>query len=274
MFGGHEVTALVDAGRSGWALIEGAEVWCDDGSGWSRRALIEGPRGKCILPGAAGIVVGTSRAHLLWLTEGGPERITAFDGAPGRSEWYTPWGGPPDTRSLTGTAQTLFVNVHVGGILRSRDRGASWSQTMDITADVHQVLAREGMVVAATARGLATSDDEGESWIFDDDNLHAPYCRAVALANDVVLVTACVGPHGGRAGLYRRPLDRPGGLERCRSGLPEWFGDNIDTHCVHARGSDVAFGTSDGSVFASSDAGATWQQLCAHLPPVRAVVVT
>jgi hypothetical protein len=101
--------------------------------------------------------------------------------------------------------------------------------------------------------------------------MHAGYCRAVALAGDTVVVSCSTGPGGGRAGLYRRPLDVPAGapFERCRDGLPEWFQGNVDTACVDAAGSTVAFGTGTGEVYASGDAGATWERVAAGLPAER-----
>jgi hypothetical protein len=53
------------------------------------------------------------------------------------------------------------------------------------------------------------------------------------------------------------------------------FSDNIDTYCLdaHPDGSFVAFGTEDGLVFASNDAGSTWGELASGLPTVRRVLV-
>lgn len=48
-------------------------------------------------------------------------------------------GGPPDTRSITEDGDTVYVNVHVGGVLRSSDQGESWQPTIDIGADIHRV---------------------------------------------------------------------------------------------------------------------------------------
>src|SRR5262249_51391316 len=148
---------------------------------------------------------------------------------PGREAWYTPWGDPPDTRSLAvDRGGTVYANVHVGGVVRSTDGGRSWEPTLDIEADVHQVLAhprRPGHVFAASAVGLQTTVDAGATWQTVTEGLHATYLRAVAVATGGVLVSASTGPGGRRSALYRRT--RAGGpFERCRGGLPEWFGDN------------------------------------------------
>ncbi|MGH2688516.1 MAG: WD40/YVTN/BNR-like repeat-containing protein, partial [Actinomycetota bacterium] len=189
---------------------------------------------------------------------------------------YTPWGGPPATRSLSvGPDGVVYANVHVGGILRSADEGRSWEPTIDIDADVHQVLAdpsEPGRVFAAAAVGLAVTDDGGASWRYETDGLDASYARAVAIADGLVLVSVSRGPGGQRSALYRCPLGG-GPFERCTDGLPEWFASNVDTACLAAEGPVVVFGTDEGSVFLSEDGGATWRVLADGLPAVRSVGV-
>ena len=164
--------------------------------------------------------------------------------------------------------------VHVGGILRTEDRGETWTPTIDIDADVHQVTTAEGLVLAACAGGLAVSADRGGTWTVRSDGLDAPYSRAIAVCGDAILLSASNGPRGGSSGVYRGDLSG-GTLEHCRNGLPESFDDNIDSYCLDAppEGSLVAFGASDGRVFASEDAGASWAELASGLPPIQRVLV-
>ena len=271
---GHEVGAVAVDGPRRWAVVDGKDIWSSEGGEWQGAGYTLGFTLNCLLPTPAGLLVGTSEAALLRFDEGGPHRVRSFDGAPGRDSWYTPWGGPPDTRSLAADEQAVYANVHVGGIVRSRDGGTNWAPTIDVDADVHQVVAgfdAPGHVVAATAEGLAVSYDSGESWAFETEGLHATYSRAVAVAGDVVLVSASRGPRGDGAAVYRCPL-AGGSFERCREGLPERFDRNIDTFCLAASGPAVAFGTADGLVFASEDAGATWATAATGLPRVLAIV--
>jgi len=67
--------------------------------------------------------------------------------------------------------------VHVGGVLHTGDSGATWSPTIDIDADVHQVATADGLVLAAGARGLSTSTDKGVTWSLRTDGLDARYSR-------------------------------------------------------------------------------------------------
>jgi hypothetical protein len=94
----------------------------------------------------------------------------------------------------------------------------------------------------------------------------------VALSGETVFVSASTWPGGRRAALYRGTL-AGGRLERCRDGLPEWFGDNLDTHCLAARGQVVILGTEAGAVHVSADGGRSFSLLVKGLPPVRAVVL-
>ena len=255
----RHITALSGAS----ALVDGRAVWRD--GDWMEE--VEGPQATCILAVDGGVLVGTNEGHLLRLPGGAP--LESFEEAPGRDQWYTPWGGPADVRSLAAAPDgTLYVNVHVGGILRSTDGGATWEPTLDIDLDVHQVVvAADGTVLAATARGLATSTDRGATWTIVDEGLPATYARAVAVAGDTVLMSASTGPDGRRAAVYRRPLTGGEPFRRSAIGLPGTFPGNIDTFCLVADGHRAALGTFAGRVYASDDAGASWSTVAAG-PPV------
>lgn len=271
-----DVTALALGPDGRWALVGRREVWREGVAGWRRVAELPGPPGTCLLAEPEGAWVGTAEAHLVRVTDRGAQPVGAFGAVPGRGEWYTPWGGPPDVRSLAaGPDGVLYANVHVGGIARSTDGGRTWEPTIEVDADVHQVLASPlpaGRVLAATARGLAASEDGGASWRFEAEGLRTAYCRAVAVAGGALLLSASRGPRGEEAALYRRPLEG-GRFERCRGGLPERFPGNLDTHRLHAAGGLAALGTPDGRVLVSEDEGATWRELASGLPPIRSVVV-
>lgn len=267
-FDGHDVVAM--AGE--WVVIDGRRLLTRHGP---PGPPFDGPTITCLdaRPDEEPLV-GTAEAHLYRM---GAEatRVHSFDLAEGRGEWYTPWGDPPDVRSVcTAVTGTVLVNVHVGGILRSDDGGANWRATIDIHHDVHQVLAvGEGRAVAACAHGLATSADDGVSWEVSDDGLHATYSRAVALSGGSLLLSASSGPHGEQAAVYRRPL-AGGRFERCRAGLPEWLPGNVDTCWMAGTvNGEAAFATGAGDVYVSTDEGATWQQAASGLPTPRCLAL-
>lgn len=271
---GHRVTALA-GGKGDWlALLDGRSLLRGDGRDWEELATLDGRSATCVVAVPGGALVGTAEAHLVRVaSDGATEIVAGFEEAEGRDGWYTPWGGPPDTRSLARAPDgTLFANVHVGGILRSTDGGETWVPTIDVDADVHQVVAPGGAVLAASAWGLGESADGGVTWDLVTDGLHATYLRAVARAGDDVLVSASTGPGGERSAVYRR-AGGTGPLERCRDGLPEWLAGNVDTGWLAADGSDAAFATADGTVYASSDAGRTWDVLARGLPKVTCLTL-
>ena len=272
---GRDVTTIASEREELWAIIDHTEVWhASDIDKWAYVGGLDHHRGTCIAATAEDVFVGSSDARLFRVATQGLEPVGSFDRAEGRSDWYTPWGGPPDTRSIAEWDDVVYVNVHVGGILRTEDRGETWTPTIDIDADIHQVTTAEGLVLAACARGLAVSADRGGTWTIRSDGLDAPYSRAIAVCGDALLLSASKGPGGERGAVYRGDLSG-GALERCRTGLPEWFDDNIDSYCLDAppEGSVVAFGTSDGRVFASEDVGASWAEVASGLPPVQRVLV-
>lgn len=272
---GRRVTAVAPEGWELWSVLDGREIWHTAGvDWWFRVANLDGPRAHCMADTRAGVLVGASESRLLRVAGEGVEPVAGFERAGGRERWFTPWGGPPDVRSLSEDREAVYVNVHVGGILRSRDHGDTWQPTIDLHADVHRVLARPGRLLAACGRGLAVSHDSGDTWRFRTEGLHATYCRSVAVCGDALLLSVADGAGGGHGAVYRGGLDGES-LERCRSGLPEWFEDNIDSLCFDAvpKGDLAAFGTSDGRVFASVDQGATWGEVASGLPPVECLLV-
>jgi hypothetical protein len=275
LFAGREVTALARDGALTWALTDGHAIWLKrEGGPWQEQASVEGPAATCLAPTPGGLLVGTEHARLLRLDNGELSRLEAFERVEGRDEWYTPWGDPAAVRSIAlATDGTIHVNVHVGGVARSRDGGQSWTPTVDVEADVHQVLAhptRPEVVLAAAYQGFGVSRDGGDTWEFLTDGMHAHYSRAVAISDGVVLVSASTGPRGRRSALYRKPLDGAAPFERCHDKLP-WFDDNIDTACLQAAGPVVVFGTEDGRVYQSSDSGQSFTLLTKGLSPIRCV---
>jgi hypothetical protein len=272
---GANVVAAVD----GWAIADDTVVSLDSG------APVELPEGlapRCLLALDGGrALVGTSDARLLVV--GGPEGTredTLFDGIPSRSEWSTPWGGPPDTRSLALDGKSgPYVGVHVGGVWR-RDAD-EWVEIVPARADDHQVVCAGDTVVVAAGIGVGQSSDRGETWHWSDDGLHGRYSRAGAVADGWLLAGASTGPATTEAALYRRPLRDPGApCARCGAApgdagaLPRAFGHNIDTFELAAADALVALGTPTGELYLSDDAGHTWRRIAEALPGVHCVTFT
>ncbi len=279
--GGRSIRALAGRPDHAWMVVDGREVWRFKGG----RAILAAAAGAlsnpaltCALPSPTGVLIGTDGAYLRRLDGATLDSVAGFDEADGREHWFTPWGGPPATRSLAIDEQgVLYANVHVGGVLRSDDDGETWQATaLDIREDAHQVIApagHDGLLLAATARGLAVSRDRGDSWEMDARGLHATYARAVALSESTILLSVARGPGGQDAALYRRSLDGGEPFERCRDGLPDHFDGNIDTHTLVADGTEAAFAGPDGAIYGSEDSGRTWGRTLTGLPAVYALLI-
>lgn len=238
---------------------------------WVTVATAETECSCCVAVGDA-IYVGTDEATVLRVGRNGiPERLAGFDRVADRHKWYAGTAlidgrvvGPPlGVRSMTATCDgaVLLANVHVGGIPRSMDHGATWSSTIEIDADVHQVCAhptRPGLVIAAAAVGLCVSKDAGASWTIEQEGLHASYCSAVAFAGEDILVSASEDPFAARGAIYRRPIDGSGPLHPLGGGLPRWIDGRADTGCIAAHASTVAAADGAGHLYVSKDAGRTW----------------
>jgi hypothetical protein len=236
-------------------------------------ASLPGLRGQCMVATGRGLLVGTEGAHLLELRSGGSavEQVHSFDAVPGRDTWENPAAPTPDLRSMAVTSSgTWLVNVHVGGLWRSTDGGVAWSTVIPPEADVHEVSAGgSGRVVVAAARGLGWSEDDGLTWSWTTDGLHAAYSRAVALDGDDIFVTASTGPSSTDGRLYRGRLG--GALEQCSTGLPGSFPFNIDSGTLTARDGRVAFGTPKGEVYESTDGGSRFDLLAERMHAVQAL---
>jgi hypothetical protein len=247
---------------------DGRILW-KRGDDWTE--LGHAPDLLCAVDAPGGLLIGTEGAHLTRVAPTGLERVASFEDTPGRDTWYTPWGGPPETRSLARTDDNvLLASIHVGGIPRSDDGGRTWLPTIDIEADVHQVRALRGraeVVVAAAAVGFCRSDDGGRTWKVSAEGLHASYCRAVAVTTDAVILSASEGPRGRTSALYRRALNGSGPFER----ITDWIEGNVDTHALDAWEDQVVYGTRTGTVWQSLDAGSTWDQLADDLSPVTSL---
>ena len=103
---GHRIDALARGRGAWWVLSDGDTVWNipDDGTP-SKAAGSDETRINCLLARDDEVLLGAEAAQLFHFPASGdqgaePTIDQAFQDAPGRDDWFTPWGGPPDVRSL------------------------------------------------------------------------------------------------------------------------------------------------------------------------------
>jgi hypothetical protein len=285
---GQSVRGLASDGRRGaLAIVCNASLCRRSADGrWSTIAEGAVELACCVAVGTT-IYVGTADAQVLRVREDGDfEPLPAFEEVPGRDKWYAGAAviqgrlvGPPlGVRSITATCDhaALLANVHVGGIPRSHDGGATWQPTIDIDCDVHQVCAhptRPNVVAAAAGVGLCISRDGGLRWAIEQQGLHAPYCSAVAFTGTDVLVAASVDHFASQGAVYRRSLDGGGPMLPVGGGLPRWIDGIADTSNVGATGSAVAVADRSGNLYLSEDAARTWTRVAEHLVAPSSVLV-
>src|SRR5439155_6351991 len=101
------------------------------------------------------VVVGRTGARLV-IVGAGVEDVSAFERVPDRDRWENPAGPTPDTRSMASSDADLWVNVHVGGLWHSRDRGESWHDDDSVGQPLAAVVSLDLHRRAAASAGDAS----------------------------------------------------------------------------------------------------------------------
>jgi hypothetical protein len=264
------ISAVAVEGDSVWALVDGRDLYRVEDDRAELVARLDDRSGHCLAVHACCVWVGGTRARLWRLAGSRLEPLDSFQSAPTSAEWHTPWGGPPDVFSMASDGTYLYVGVHVGGIIRTTD-GSTWTPTIDLHVDVHQVAtAPDGTVWAATGmRGLAENHDHGTTWEFHTSGLHAVYALAVAPVTGGALVAVASG-HAGRDGaVYRYDAT---GIHRT-DGLPAEPRGAIGPRQLAADGDVAVVAMPGGELYESRDAGAHWTRTRTGLPAVSEVLL-
>src|SRR5207302_1266003 len=133
------------AARSGArhvAVVDGNAMWERDATGAWHDLVSSDTHLTAVTGRGDDVFVGTVDARVLKLDGGRLRALPGFDELPGRDDWHAVGSRTPYVRSMTTTTGgTLLANVHVGGIARSTDGGATWHSTIEVDDDVHEVRA-------------------------------------------------------------------------------------------------------------------------------------
>jgi hypothetical protein len=216
------------------------------------------------------VAVGRKGARLAIITlDGSVVDVAAFGAVPGRDDWENPAGPTPDSRTMAAGPRRWWVNIHVGGVWWSEDAGQSWHGAIEPDADVHEVrTGSDGQVAVAAAVGFGWSSEDGESWSWATDGLHASYLRAAALVGETAFVSASDGPFARSGAVYRARFGSS--FIHCEAGLPSTFAATSipATSTQRPAGPPSVFGE---RVYVSEDKGLTWRAVADLPDPVRAL---
>ena len=258
-----------------------------------------------ITPGHASqkkvLFAGTSPAGLFRSEDSGAtwEPVAGLNEHKTRKDW-NPGAGGQALHSLQVDPEDpnrMYVAISAAGGFRTDDGGVKWKPINDAVADyvgapkdskvgscVHKLLihpAGSGLLYQQNHVGVYRSEDRGDTWHRIDGGL--PYDFGFGLAVHSTDPSACyvlpLRPEeysfratSGSLAVYRSSSK---GWKKLTRGLPQKnayisvLRQAMDADRLSPCG--IYFGTASGSVFASSDDGATWQSAVDHLPPIYSV---
>jgi hypothetical protein len=205
------------------------------------------------------------------------QRLTGFDKVQGRNQWFCGGPTPLHVRALTSTADgsAILAAVHVGGIPRSADGGETWTPTLPVKYDVHEVQAHASLprvAAAAAAVGLCMSYDSGRSWSLIKEGLEMTDSLAVAVLGEEVLFSIQEGPFAKQSQVWRYPISG-GKLEQVRDGLPGWLEGKVDTARMATNQKRTAILDFGGNLYLSGSGSRDWVRIATGLPYAYGVVV-
>jgi photosystem II stability/assembly factor-like uncharacterized protein len=134
---------------------------------------------------------GTEPSNLYRSQDGGRRwhKLAALQDLPSRPQWSfppRPWTHHVRTIALhPSDPDAVVVGIELGGVMRSRDGGATWvDHNPQAHSDAHQLLThrlRPDRIYEVAGQGIAVSDDRGDTWIHPEDGLDRRYAWAEAV---------------------------------------------------------------------------------------------
>jgi hypothetical protein len=295
-----------------WCGTGRAGVWrsADAGNSWQRSG---GPLPEVAVSGIAlgpsvegrgpsTVYAGTDPTALYRSDDGGESwrELSSLLALPSSATWsFPPKPTTSHVRWITiapADADTVYVCIEAGALVRSRDRGETWIDRMPggpwdtHTLAVHPM--RPGRLYSAAGDGIASpghgyqeSMDGGEHWVYPDEGLQHHYLYGLAVDPgdpDTIVVSAASSPwtahdpRSAQATVYRRTGGGP--WREVREGLPPPEGTTRALLATHPAEPGVFYAVSNRGLYRSQDAGTSWARLPVEVPgsgsgDVRALAV-
>jgi photosystem II stability/assembly factor-like uncharacterized protein len=295
-------------GAGVWRSRDLGETWelSSDGLGYTDGELklskISG-----LTPAHGRVLAGAEAAGVFESRDGGAtwSLLSTLDGQPGRDRWNDPANQPPGHLGLPAILphpeepSRFWAVVQGVGIFETTDNARSWTpRNRGLRADwplenpevgycVHKLVMSpvdSDRLYQQNHCGMHRSDDGGRSWVEITEGLPTDFGFAAAAhpyERDTFYVIPLDPGHGrcmpeGRAAVWRT-RDAGASWQRLDRGLPQrdaYLGvlrEGLTMDSLDAPG--LYFGTSTGQVFASVDAGESWNAIASYLPGVSSVEV-
>jgi hypothetical protein len=238
-----------------------------------------------VSPADGAVYAGTEPSRLFRSRDGGEswEELRALQTIPSRPNWSFP--PRPWTSHVRWIApsphdgEVVLVGIELGGLMRTEDGGASFSDhPSEAARDVHCLAWHPnvpGRAYEAGGDGAAWSRDGGRSWDRADAGRDRRYVWALAVDPsdpERWFVSAAPGPfeaHGSRpsdSAIYR--WDGSGPWQRLAGPL------DSHVYTLTSGGGQLYAGLGDGTLLRSEDGGETWAELGERIGAMTALVAS
>ena len=273
-----------------YATEDGGVTWRRDERGLDERRVMS----VAVSPshqesGVSVAYAGTEPSNLYRSEDGGQswQQLPALRELPSEPTWSfppRPWTHHVRTIALhPSDPDWIAAGIELGGVMRSRDAGASWvDHNARAHSDAHQLLTHPRApqrLYEAAGQGIARSEDLGESWRTFEDGLDRTYAWAQATDPadpDLWYVSVSRSPfaaHGGGDGESRLLRSRGNGF----TPIDSWGDDPELRRMPYALATlrespgHLLVALRGGTLLLTEDAGESWKRLPLQLPDVVAL---
>lgn len=251
--------------------------------------------------------VGTEPAALFFSDDGGQtfQLNQALWNHPSRmneNQWFGTGKDFPFLHSIQvhpGNSHHMYIGVSCAGVFETTDGGQTWAPrnvglvaaylpktTPEIGHDPHQILlcpAQPEVLWQQNHCGIFRSADGAKTWTQVSDSSKVPH-YGFALAIDPHNPD-CAWVIPAESDEARVPLNLQLEVFQTANGGVSWISmseglpaqhafDLVLRHGLARKGALMAFGTTNGNVYASFSDGQPWQMLSLNLAPVQTVAIT